>query len=267
MKGYISLLRLRFMLLLQYRIAAFAGVCTQLLFGFVRVMVFISFYQSTSKAQPISYEGTITYIWLSQAFLGLLPWNGDSEIQAMIRTGNVAYELCRPVDIYNLWFSRAIAQRTAPTILRAIPIFIMALLLLPSKYAMGGPHSFTSALAWLISMLGALLLSCAITNVFNIVTLWTVAGDGITRLLPAVIMLFSGMIVPLPLFPQWMQGVLKYLPFSGIVDVPARFYAGHIQPSQIVTLFPIQIIWTILLILFGKWLLARKMKLIVVQGG
>ena len=45
----------------------------------------------------------------------------------MVRTGAVAYELCRPLDLYALWYARAIAWRTAPVLLRAVPMFVFAM--------------------------------------------------------------------------------------------------------------------------------------------
>jgi ABC-2 type transport system permease protein len=267
MRAYVSILRLRFMLLIQYRVAAIAGICTQFLFGFVRVMIIAAFYASTTATAPMSYGQSVTYIWISQALLGMLPWNGDAEIQEMISSGNVAYELCRPLDLYNHWFCRAFALRTAPTLLRAIPLFVVTLFFLPQKYSMQPPNSFASFAAWILVTFGALMLSCSITNLLNISMLWTVSGDGIKRLLPSVVMIFSGMIVPLPLFPNWMQQILRLLPFSGLVDTPMRFYLGHIKPSSIVPFFFHQITWTCILILYGKWLISRGLKRVEVQGG
>ena len=63
----------------------------------------------------MAFAQVASYVWLGQALLAMLPWNVDAEIRAMIRSGAVAYELCRPIDLYGLWFARALAQRTAPT--------------------------------------------------------------------------------------------------------------------------------------------------------
>jgi len=126
MRAYASLVRMRCLLLLQYRVAALAGIGTQLFFGLVRVMIFDGFFRSSTLTQPMSYADTVTYIWLGQALLGMLPWNGDREVQQLIRTGNVAYELCRPVSLNGLWLSRCFALRTAPTMLRAAPVIVVA---------------------------------------------------------------------------------------------------------------------------------------------
>jgi len=65
-------MRMRFLLLLQYRMAAIAGVCTQVFFGLVRVMIFDGFFRSSNLAHPMSFAHTVTYVWLGQALLGML---------------------------------------------------------------------------------------------------------------------------------------------------------------------------------------------------
>ncbi|MEH1935311.1 MAG: hypothetical protein V7L14_16775 [Nostoc sp.] len=71
-------------------------------------------------------------MWLGQAFLmAVVPWSGDGEIQDLIRSGAVGYDLLRPTDLYNFWFTRALALRTAPLILRAIPLLCVTTFLFP----------------------------------------------------------------------------------------------------------------------------------------
>lgn len=89
--------------------AAIAGVCTQFFFGLIRVMVFYAFYSATTDKVPLTYSQAVTYIWMGQAMFSMVPWNGDSEVQNLIRTGNVSYELLRPINLYNHWLCRAFA--------------------------------------------------------------------------------------------------------------------------------------------------------------
>lgn len=129
------------------------------------------------------------------------------------------------------------------------------------------PPNILAFLAWLVTSFGALLISCAITNIINITTLYSISGDGIQRLLSAIVTLFSGMVVPLPLFPDKMKQILNYLPFSGLVDIPARFFTGEIQFNQLFNYFGFQILWALILYVLGKGILMRKIKDIIVQRG
>jgi len=263
MRAYWAILCVRFQMLLQYRLAAVAGFGTQLAWGFIRVMIFAAFYRSTTTAQPMTYPQVVTYIWLGQAFLAMLPWSPDRDVSVMIRSGNVAYELTRPLDLYNYWFCRVLALRTAPTLLRATPMFIIAGLF----FGMQPPSSLWAGFAFLAAMLCALVLGCAITNLLSVSLLWTVSGEGTVILMTAAATFFSGLVIPLPLFPAWAQGTLRLLPFSGLADLPYRLYTGNLPVSATGWVLLLQLIWTGIFVVLGRWLLSHGVRRLVVQGG
>jgi ABC-2 type transport system permease protein len=273
LRPYLAVLSARFRMMLQYRAAAIAGIATQVFWGVVRVMVLEAFYRSATDvtSMPMNLHEVCGYIWLGQAFLAMLPWNVDLEIRQMVRSGAIAYELARPTDLYWLWFARSLAWRTAPTLLRAVPIFLLAMLVLPliglGEWRLGAPPSVLSALAWIACMIGAIALTSALSTLLNISLLWTIAGDGVVTLVTGLVVLLTGMVIPLPLFPAWAQPILRALPFAGIVDLPFRVYTGNIPASGAGWVLMHQLLWTAGLVLFGRWLLSRGMRRVVVQGG
>ncbi len=260
---YTAVLSARFRLLLQYRAAAFAGFVTQIGWGAIRIMAMEAFYRSTIAPQPMSLEDVVTYVWLGQALLGLLPWNPDTEIRAMVRSGTVAYELVRPVNLYTYWFSRSLAFRLAPTLMRSIPLTILALLF----FGMQTPDSPEALVVWLAATFGAVLLSTALTVILSITLMWTISGDGVAMLVSPIIYILAGMVVPLPLFPDWAQFILEMLPFRGICDAPFRLYMGHIPITEAWSVLLHQWIWITILVAFGAWLLSRATRRLIVQGG
>jgi ABC-2 type transport system permease protein len=268
---YRAILSARFRMLLQYRAAALAGLWTQIFFGLVLLMIYEAFYRSTMLRQPMTFAEIVTYVWLGQALLAMLPWNADAEIRVMIRSGAVAYELCRPIDLYSLWYARALAWRTAPTILRAVPMCLIATVVLPliglGEWRLASPPSIASAAAFGVTLVCTLLLGCALTTLINISLLWTISGEGAVILLTALVTFLSGMIVPLPLFPDWAQPVVQALPFAGLADLPFRVFTGHIPAGAVTFVLQHQIFWTIALVVFGRWLLSQGMRRVVVQGG
>jgi len=224
-----ALVSAHFRTLLQYRAAALAGLGTQLFWGLIRVMIFEGFYSANVDAQPMELADVVTYVWLGQTFLVMLPWNVQRDVQALVRSGGVSYELLRPLDLYAAWFSRALAFRSAPTLLRAAPLLTIAILFL----RMEGPDSWPAATAFVGAMAGALILSCAITTILTVSLLWTLSGQGLTQIVTVSVMIFSGNIVPLPFFHKWAQPILSFLPFRGLADTPYRLYMGHIPPGDL----------------------------------
>ena len=153
MKAYRSLVRMRILLLLQYRMAALAGITTQ--FMWVSQDYGAAGLWAAGEPQPLNLEQAVGYVWLGQAMLRMLPWDGDSDVQELIRTGNVAYELCRSVDLYNM-VCPGLSTADSSTILRAVPVFAISLFVLLSSFALKMPSvSGLAACWWLV---GALLL-------------------------------------------------------------------------------------------------------------
>jgi ABC-2 type transport system permease protein len=182
MQAYYSLFTARFALLLQYRAAALAGIATQMFWGFIKIMVLQAFYTNTTSPQPMTFPEAVGYVWLGQSFLfAIVPWGGDKETQATIRSGAVGYDLLRPLDLYNFWFVRSLAMRITPLFMRAIPLLFVAFLIIPwmgfPQWALHFPPSVLSVIAFLLSFIGAILLSSAITMLLTVSMMWTLSGD------------------------------------------------------------------------------------------
>jgi ABC-2 type transport system permease protein len=211
------------------------------------------------------------YVWLGQALLAIIPWNSDPEVRSMVRTGSVAYELARPIDLYGMWYARAVAIRTAPTLLRCIPMTIFAMLILPmlglGEWRLIPPPSIAAGIAFAIAVIGAIALSCAFTMLVNLSVLWTMSPDGLTVIAVTAVIIGSGMVIPLPLFPQWSQWIFRALPFAGMIDLPFRLYAGNLSPRDLLWVLVHQWVWVATMVLVGRWWLAHLTNRMVVQGG
>lgn len=272
LRPYRAVVSARFRMLLQYRAAALAGLWTQVFFGGVLIMIYEAFYRSSPvAAQPMAFAQLASYVWLGQALFAMLPWNVDQEIRAMVRSGAVAYELCRPVDLYGLWYARAIAQRTAPTLLRAAPMVVFAMIGLPllglDEWRLAPPASLASGAGFAAALVCGFTLVCAMSTLINVTLLWTISGEGIIMLLSTAVSLLSGIAIPLPLMPEWAQPVLRWLPFASVFDLPFRIYSGHIAPGDVAVVLARQLGWTVALVALGRWMLARGIRRVVVQGG
>lgn len=188
----------------------------------------------------------------------------------MIRSGAVAYELTRPIDLYALWYVRAVALRTAPTVLRAVPMTVFAMLVLPlvvPEWRLAPPVSLAAGVAFAATLAGALLVSCAITTLVNISLMWTLGGEGVAFVTTATVSLLSGMLIPLPFLPDAVQTLVAWLPFAGLCDQPYRIYTGDLAVAEAPLVIARQLGWVAVLVVFGRLALARGMRRLVVQGG
>jgi ABC-2 type transport system permease protein len=269
---YRALVGARFRMLLQYRAAAIGGLFTQVMFGLLLIMVYEAFYRSSDAGvQPMAFARIASYVWLGQALLMMLPWNVDTEMRAMMRSGAVVYELSRPVDLYTWWYARALAQRTAPVVLRATPMVVFTAIVLPliglDGWRLAPPPSLAAAIGFALALACGLAVACALSVLLYIAWLWTATAEGVVTMVSTVVSMFSGLLIPLPLFPDWSRPVLRWLPFAGILDQPARVYSGDIAGGELAAVLARQIGWVVVLVALGRWLLGRGLRRMVVHGG
>jgi len=270
LRPYGAVFRARFQLLLQYRAAALAGFGTQCWWGAIKVMVFAAFFRSAATT-PMTLRQAIDYVWLGQALLTLLPWSGDPEIGRMVRSGDVAYERLRPLDTYAFWYARAMARRTATPLLRAIPMVVTAGVLLPvfgaAEWGLSAPAGMGAAALFMVSLVLVIALSSAVSTLGDVLTVATLSDRGVNTLIGPLVIVFSGSLIPLPLFPEWLQPLLRFQPFAGLLDIPLRIYSGHLVGLSALEGLARQAVWVVLLIMLGRAFMARGMARLQAQGG
>ncbi len=267
MKKYIAFFRLRFVMGLQYRAAALAGVFTQFFWGFMEIMTFRAFYQADAAAFPMSFPAVASYIWLQQAFLAFfVAWMMENDIIESIVNGNVVYELCRPVSIYNMWFSRSIATRLSRAVLRCFPILIVAAFL-PRPYGIQAPADVFHSLLFLVTLLLGLAVTVSFCMLVYVISFFTISAEGVRIVFVSSVEFFSGAIIPLPFFPEKIQMVMELLPFASMQNAALRIYSGSMTAPQMKKAVILQLFWLIVLIWTGRRLCARAEKRIIVQGG
>ncbi|WP_138752018.1 ABC transporter permease [Paenibacillus sinopodophylli] len=267
MKAYLSVFRLRLTNVMQYRTAALAGVVTQFFWGFIIIMVFEAFYSSSVVSPPISLEQLITYVWLQQAFLAfVMLWFRDNELFELITTGNIAYELCRPSGIYGLWYAKLLAQRLASALLRCLPILGVALLL-PEPYRLPLPANPLAFLMFILALLFGLFMMVSLSMLMYISVFVTLSPAGSMLMFAVVGEFLAGMVIPVPLMPEWLQSIVYVLPFRWTADFPFRVYSGHIGLEEAAVGIAIQLIWLTALVGIGRFAMAKALRNVVVNGG
>ncbi len=201
----------------------------------------------------------------------LLPWSMDKELIDSVKTGTIAYEMARPVDIYCWWYFRSLGSRTSNALLRCVPVLTLVGpvfgLFQWQEYALALPPSFSSACAFVCALSVSVVLGTAISVLMEVTILWTLSVEGVKGFFPAVITMLSGSIVPLPMFPDWARKVIDVLPFRGLMDVPFRAYSGSLAPKAAFQACGLSLLWTLAVVLIGRWVLARGLKRVVVHGG
>jgi ABC-2 type transport system permease protein len=90
------------------------------------------------------------------------------------------------------------------------------------------------------------LLSAAITSL----AFWTTRVYSVHEFYYALILLFSGQFVPLPLMPKIIQDIAQFLPFQLLMYFPIQLILGKLSSFQIIEGFMVGAVWLVVSIVF-----------------
>ncbi len=267
MKPYLAIFKNRFIGSMQYRVSALAGLLTQVCFGFMYVFLYTAFYEMGNVPENFTYDQMITYLWLQQAmfaYFGL--FMHDKTITSSVVDGNISYELIRPINLYNKWYATLFSSRIAMTIMRMIPLVIIAFCL-PQPYKMSLPASWGAFGLFIAEVVVAGFLVIGLSMLCYVLLFKTMTPNGTFAIFTTIGSFCSGALMPLPLMPETVQKVLNFLPFRYLNDLCFRTYVGSIDLKSSAIQLCIQLAWAVGIIALGKFLMHRNLKKVEVQGG
>jgi len=261
-KPYLTVFRVRALLETQYRGAALGGLVTQVFFGLVYVFLYTALYDGQT---PQALRNTITYVWIQQMLFRLM-FSADGELANLILSGGVAYMLVRPVDQHRFWVCRDVGGRLVSAGMRLMPMLLVQFVM-PEAWRMALPQSPLAFIQFLASlMLGAACL-CELNAIMNAVIMKTLDQRGVAALINLLHMTFSGNIIPLTLFPDSLQTLVRYQPFAQALDAPIRMYLGAQSAPEWLMNIGIQLFWLLILRLLGRKMWQKRLDDMIVQGG
>ena len=263
MRACLSVFRLRLRLETQYRGAALGGIVCQIFFGLILSALYRALYFGKPQVRPLAH--VITYVWLQQAFFRML-LSSDGDLMDKIRTGGIAYDLCRPLPLYGFYYARIMAQKLMGSLLRAAPMLLFAALL-PDGWGIGLPASLPALLAAAAALVLGLSCVCAMENITMAFTMRTLDPRGIQAMLNLLMAILSGNLLPLTLFPDSWQRVIALLPYAQLLDAPIRLYTGEYAAAQAGEILLIQSLWCAALILLGRFMWRQNQRRLIIQGG
>ena len=247
----------------QYRGAMLGGIICQVFFGLVLIAIYRALYAGKPQEMPLAH--VTTYVWLQQAFFRMLVAS-DPDLLDKIRSGNISYDLCRPLNMYGFYYVRIAAQKLTGALMRGIPMLIFAALL-PEGWGIVAPAS-AGALFLALAALGlGLLCVCTLENISMAFTMRTLDPRGMQGLLALLMMTLAGNILPLTLFPDSWQKVITALPYAQLLDAPIRLYTGTYAIAEAPRILMMQAGWIIVLGAVGLAMWRANQKRIIVQGG
>jgi ABC-2 type transport system permease protein len=232
--------------------------------AFVAVVlgVFSALWQAVAEAgMPIALDRS-ALVW----YLATTEWILLSappihvEIESEVRRGDVAYQLARPFS-----YLASIAAQGLGTLAVRAPF--VALAAFACAFAFTGRVPAFAAFAYAVPFgLVAMALVYGLYVVIGLTAFWLGDVTPIFWIVQKLLFILGGLMLPLALYPAWVQSVAHATPFPSLLAGPAGFVIGAGARDASLLLRDLGI-WGVAITLVAYVLFQRAAKTLHVNGG
>ena len=211
----------------------------------------------------IGRQEMFSYILIAFALNNLLGWSSENKLAKEIKSGTVVARCIRPVS----FLSQNIAEIMGTLLVQGIINMLVVLFI----FVVWGKFFLVSALSSLVLFVPcaflAILLRILLVDVFSLLCFYSTGHLGISWTRAALFDFFSGSLIPVVMFPQWLKTISYATPFPYMMQVPIALLLGQELPVSIPAMFLIQLFWVVIFFLLHCILYQTARKNMVIAGG
>lgn len=247
MKKYLAIARAELLDALQEKGEILIWVLLSIIPALIMSSVWLA---NANQVTVLTLSQLVTYYIVASAISWITEFWFDEYIHEEIRTGEFSRFLLKPIAFPFAFIFQNIGRK-----IFSIPIFLIPTVLFISllfRQQLIFPQQKS-----LLLFAGALCVTFGIR--FALSTLaaaggfWWEHASALTHLRWVLEIVAGGYLLPISLYPSWMQEFPKLLPFQYIYYFPISIFTGTIPDNQIISGMIIGIIWMIFLIFLSKW--------------
>lgn len=245
-----------------YRFDHFMGIFNTCLQLFIFWSIYKTLYGNANEIDGITFSMVTTNFIISLGLRSAFSIN-EYFLPSRIGNGSIGNELLKPINFKGIMLAEDLGNICFKLVFQFTPALLIAIF----TVGMLKPVSFPALVYSIISaVLGFLVLWC-ISFLAQTTSFWLINVWSIITIKNVFVNVLSGSMLPLWFMPNWMQGVIKFTPFSSIYFTPVLIYLGEISGMNVLLSYMKQCLWILILYSLGELLWSRGIKKLVVQGG
>ncbi len=238
-------------------------IISSLINFYIRYCVWAAVFSHAITIPFINVNSYFLYVYLSTLISTFISSDIDLLIFRQIRSGEIAINLINPHNIQLYYFSFSLGKSLTNLLFSCVPTAVIIMLFVDFSLV----FTLEKLIFFLLFVICGYVLLFLHDYIIGIVSIWTKYIHGLRKLRTVFIMLFSGSIIPLDLYPNWARRIADILPYKGIYYLPiSKFLLWKPTNDWCYHLF-IQICWIAFYFFLGNILWSLLIKKIDIQGG
>ncbi|PJC36941.1 hypothetical protein CO046_03195 [Candidatus Peregrinibacteria bacterium CG_4_9_14_0_2_um_filter_53_11] len=250
---YLSIMRLGWLDAIEYRTEFFIGI-----FGWsIRLVIALFLWAAVAQASGGTVGGytfpEIMVYFLVVQILSSFIFSRVSFVMAMdIYRGDFVNFLLKPINYVGMRMVHELTRNAFRTILT----FLLFGVVIAFVGELPGLTATRLGIA-ILSMIGAYLLNFFIVGIIALSAFWITSSNRLTFIYFGILTIFSGMMIPLDLFPEPFKEIVLNLPFAFIFYFPAKVFQNPADPLTFLPQLGLQWLYLSLIGLL-MWFLYRR---------
>jgi len=245
--------------------ATYAGLFTNVVFGFLIAYILLAVYEQADVIGGYDVRDAIAYVWIAQGLMSVVGIFGAGwyELARRVQTGDVATDLQRPLDIQRAELAQDVGRAGYQAVWRAVPQFVLGALL----FELTLPQDAGRWLLFAVSVALAVLVGFGVRFLVNLCSFWLLDYRGPVILAIGANLVLSGAVMPLAFFPGALATLTRLTPFAAMLQAPIDIYVGTPLGGSTAAVLALQASWAIALYAAGRLVLTAGTRKLVIQGG
>lgn len=266
MRVYIEFLKNAFQSNLAYKMNVFLSLVSSIVVLLVQIYFWRALFQDIGQTQTnmgvISFRDMVTYTLVSTGISIAINTTTVFKVNDRIRTGEIAMDLIKPVSLKGMLFCDALGNNGFRMVFQLTPFLIVGILMfgirLPSE-----PY----LILFVISAINGMMIYFSISYLIGLIGFWFLAVTSLSMLFNVVINVFSGEMVPLWFFPDFLYELSAFLPFRLIYFAPLAIFLEKTVLADAIGFILQQFLWIGILVGIERIIWVRAVRKLVIQGG
>jgi ABC-2 type transport system permease protein len=244
-----------------YRFDVFTTVASVLVRVYLLRMVWIALYARNAAPSELPLHAIITYSTVALLMGLVMDIDQTRLLYDKLHNGSIATDFLKPISVPLYFFSDGSGEVLFHAAL-IVPSLVFSLLIVHIDVPSWG----VLAVFFLSFFLGY-LVGFFLNFVLNCIAFWTLEIHAMRLIVTWVSDLFGGEIIPLVIFPAFLQKLAFALPFAAMFSTPLLIYVGVIKPARYAEALGLQLFWVAVLGLAATLIWRAGAKRVIVQGG
>lgn len=253
---------------LAYKGAFYLFILVNMFGAFINYYLWMAIYGSSDQATlgGLTRNEMVIYVFMVYVTSSVVSISIADLVSDDVVKGTVAMNLIKPIDYRLSLISRAVGNMIYRFLVPAVFIWIGVEIY--KVKVLGLPVvSVWNILLYLLSCVMSFLIYVLFDFCFGMVAFFTTYIFGMLLIKNALLGFLTGQLIPISFFPEVIQRVFDFLPFSSMVYTPVMIYLGKYSGKVLGFMLLRQAVWVVILYVLGSLIWRKVTKRLVVLGG